>query len=104
MTEYSVISTKSNPHSSIVEWKGNTDPKITGAFVKPLAPKEAVEMQTGKKYMAVIKLDNGMSHDTIDHLSRALVLHEKRLRERGIEVTFLLTPFETSLYELEPAR
>lgn len=63
-----------------------------------LAPKTAIEIVPGKKYLAVI---NGVSEAEIAAYEKAAPVIERCFTERGIDLTLFLTRTPLELYELE---
>ncbi len=59
-------------------------------------------MEVGKKYLLVVDV-TGIPLDQLDKFTQAAPLYEAAFKGRGIDVTFLATPWPTKIYELLPA-
>jgi hypothetical protein len=80
----------------------NFNPEPESRKAIELNPKVGVEMVEGKKYLLVVDVSH-VSPEDLDKFSHAAPLYEAAFKARGIDVTFLATPWVTKIYELLPA-
>jgi hypothetical protein len=67
--------------------------------VNPMQAKEATEIVPGKKYLMVIK-PGKLTRDAHLRLVNSAPVFEECFKARGIDMTFMVSEFETELYEL----
>jgi hypothetical protein len=87
--------------------QGNTPQSDTGNRllnkILPTPPKAATEIVPGKKYLLVIK-PGRITQEAHEQLCNSAPVFEEYFKARGIDMTFLVSEFDTTeLYELEPA-